>query len=139
MISRSLYKGSPGVAIPYKSPPLVKIRTSELLGLQKPKGPALMRKSTMMHFEKVNDPTDPLYLMKSNYYRNNYVQELEEAKMFSGKSSRFVLGNLLTELPVENFHLDSPTKMHHNNKNIANVRDRTKFNHYSLLKTKNYY
>lgn len=53
---------------------------------------------------EVNDPSDPLYLMKSNYYRNNFVQELDEVKTYGFHPGLVVFSQLINQLPVQNFH-----------------------------------
>jgi len=39
---------------------------------------AFLRSQTLKKSGAINDPTDPLYFLKSNYYRNNFVQENEK-------------------------------------------------------------
>lgn len=111
--------------------------TQELLGLDFASN-VYSKRVTVDHFGQHNDPTDPLYLMKSNYYRNNFVQELDEIKMFTGNPGRVLLGELIQSIPKTNFHYDPHYGQNGYLKHIANVRDPTKFRHNTLHRTKNY-
>lgn len=63
------------------------------------------------------------------------MQELDEIKMFSGNHGRLVLGQLINDIPKQNYHSTVPQKQNQ----VANVRDPSKFKYNILYRTKNYF